>query len=140
MILTWPDTLPPPERNTWQLSPQDARAQRKTDAGPVTFRRRFSSAATTVSLSVVLTRSQRATFDRFFHDDCAEGTRLFWMPDPATDGWAALDAQGSPLMSDAGAPLQLGARWLCSFGPDLPAETIVRQVEFRKTFSIVVMP
>jgi hypothetical protein len=129
-----------PERNTWQSQPQEARITRHAETGPQSFRRRFSSVSRTVTLSVVLDRSQRAVFDRFFHDDCAEGTRLFWMSDPTTDSWAMLGSEGQRLLDTQGQPLLLGAKWLCSFGEQLPSEAIVRQVEFRKTFSIVVMP
>ncbi|SLN37956.1 hypothetical protein AQS8620_01416 [Aquimixticola soesokkakensis] len=140
MILTWPPTLPKPERKTWQVTPQDARAKRQADAGPPSFRRRFSSVSKTVNLSLVLTRNGKAIFDRFFHEDCAEGTHLFWMPDPTTDGWPLLATDGRPLLTAEGAPILLAAQWLCSFGEQVPVETVEGQVEFRKTFSVVVMP
>ncbi|MBU2867143.1 hypothetical protein [Pacificibacter marinus] len=140
MILSWPDTLPKPERNTWQLSPQDARHKRQPDQGPVSYRRKFSSVAKIVSLSVDLDRNQKAIFDNFYHDDCAEGTRLFWMPDPTTDGWPLLTSDGRPLLTSDGAPLLMSAKWLCSFGDQVPVETISGQVKFRKNFNVQVMP
>lgn len=139
MILNWPSELPRPERSTWQLTPQDARRKRQSDAGPPGYRRRFSSAAKMVSLSVLLSRNERAIFDRFFHEDCGEGAALFYMPDPTTEGWPLLASDGSPILTDDGAPILMGGRWLCSWGDEMPTETIV-SVEFRKTFSVVVMP
>ena len=62
------------------------------------------------------------------------------MPDPSTDGWRVLDTAGAPLLMGDGRPLLIRATWLCSFGDELPAETMVGQVEFRKSFSVVVMP
>lgn len=139
MILTWPETLPRPERGTWQLTPQDARRRRQSEAGPPSYRRRFSGVARMVTLSVMLSRDQRQVFDRFFHQDCAEGTHLFWMPDPATDGWPLLTGDGQPLLTDTGDPILLGGQWLCSWGAEMPTETVIGR-EFRKSFSIVVMP
>lgn len=134
----WPTILPRPERNSWQSQSQDARQQRQNDAGPPGYRRKFSSAATLVSLSVILTRNQRAVFDRFHADDCKRGAQLFWMPDPTTDGWPLLAADGRPLLI-GGVPLLIAARWLCQFGDQMPVETI-QGIEFRKSFSVVVMP
>lgn len=73
----WPTSLPRPERNSWQRQPQDSRLKRQTDAGPPGWRRRFSSAAQMVSLSVMLTRNQKAIFDRFFGDITRGGSLLF---------------------------------------------------------------
>ena len=139
MIHEWPSDIPRPERSTWQLTPQDARRKTQSEAGPPRYRRRFSSAAKMVTLSVILSRNGKAIFDRFFHDDCAEGAHLFYMPDPTTEGWPLLAANGSPLLTSGGAPILLGGRWLCGWGDQLPAET-VQGVEFKKTFSVVVMP
>lgn len=139
MIATWPETLPPPERDTWQGQSQDARRKRQSETGPPAYRRRFSSVARMVSLSVVLTRDEKAVFERFFHVDCAEGTRLFRMPDPTTDGWAMLGSDGSELLTGAGEPLELGAMWLCAWGDTVPTETLVG-LEFRQSFSVVVLP
>lgn len=140
MILEWPLELNCFERESWQIQPQDARRKRQADAGAPSYRRRFSRAARFVGLSIVLDRNQKAIFDRFFHDDCAEGTRLFRMPDPSTEGWRLLTGDGAPLLTGDGRPLLLGARWLCAWADDLPAETIVEQVKFRKVFSVVVIP
>ncbi len=139
MIAIWPDSLPLPERDTWQLQPQDARRKRQSDAGPPAYRRRFSSVARTVTLSLLLSRDQKAVFDTFFHGDCAEGSHLFTMPDPTTDGWPVLSSDGEALLAAPGVPLLLSARWLCAWGDATPTETLVG-IEFRKSFSVVVMP
>jgi hypothetical protein len=139
VIMDWPLVLPRPERSSWQLNPQDARRKRQSDAGPPAYRRRFSSAAKMVTLSLLLDRNQRQVFDQFFHDDCAEGSRLFHMPDPTTDGWALLGSDGQPLLVSPGVPLLLSGRWLCSWGDQMPTETVQGR-EFRKSFSIVVLP
>ena len=140
MIQTWPETLPRPERDTWQRSPQDARRKTQSEAGPPRYRRRFSSAATMVTLSVIVTRNGRAIFDNFFHDTCADGSLLFYMPDPTTEGWPLLAADGTPILTDDDQPVLLGGQWLCAWGDQVPIETIYGQIEFKKTFSVVVMP
>jgi hypothetical protein len=139
MIQIWPAELPRPERSTWQMVPQEARRKSRSDAGPTTYRRRFSAVARMVTLSVLLSRNEKAVFDRFFHETCAEGSSLFYMPDPTTEGWALLSSDGSPILTDAGLPLLLAGRWLCSWGDSLPTEAVVG-IEFRKSFSVVVMP
>lgn len=142
MIATWPSTLPPPQRDSWQLQPQDARRKRQSDAGPPGYRRRFSAAARMVSLSVILTRDQRAVFDRFYHETCREGVVNFWIPDPTTDGWNITTHLGVPLLVDdvPGNNLVAAATWLCAWGDQTPVETIVQQVKFQKAFEIVVLP
>jgi hypothetical protein len=139
MIMEWPTALPRPERNTWQLQPQDARRKRQPDAGPPSYRRRFSSVARNVTMSVLLSRSEKAIFDQFFHETCAEGSQLFYMPDPTTDGWPMLTSDGVPVLTGDGQPLLLSARWLCAWGDQMPTETL-QGLEFRKTFSVVVLP
>ncbi|MCX2697076.1 hypothetical protein [Ochrobactrum chromiisoli] len=139
MILEWPQALPRPERESWQLTSQDARRKRQSDAGPPAYRRRFSSASKLVSLSLILTRNERAIFDNFFHHECAEGARLFWMPDPTTEGWSLLTSDGAPLLTADGAPMLLSGSWLCSWGDQIPTETILG-IEFRKSFNVVVLP
>lgn len=139
----WPARLPRPERNTWSAVPQDGRLKRRSDAGPPGYKGRFSSRGRTVNLSVVLDRSQCAVFDLFFEETTAGGSRLFWMSDPTTHGWQLLTSDGQPLLIAGGAsdglPILLARQWLVTFGDNLPTETVVG-VEFRKTFSVEVMP
>ena len=142
MIATWPATLPPPQRDSWQLQPQDARRKRSNDAGPPGYRRRFSSVAKSVSMAVKLTHDQRAIFDRFYRETCQAGSIRFWMPDPSTDGWPLTTESGAPLWVDAESrePLTHSERWLCAWGDQMPAETVVDQVKFLKSFQIWVLP
>ena len=142
MIANWPATLPPPQRNSWQILPQEARRKRQSDAGPPGYRRRFSSVAKSVSLTVKLTHSQRAVFDRFFHETCREGAVRFWMPDPSNEGWSLTTESGVQLFVDTEMqePLMLNERWLCAWGDQLPAESIVDQVKFLKSFQVWVLP
>jgi len=135
----WPEALVRIERDSWQVQMQDARLRRQSDAGPQSYRRRFSSAARLVTLSVVMTRDQKAQFDFFYEETCAGGTSYFWMPDPTTDGWQALTSGGRPMLN-GNVPILLSRRWLCAWGDTPPVEAIVGDVEFRKAFAVQVMP
>lgn len=139
-IPEWPRELVKFERSGWQVQPQDARLRRHGDVGPPGYRRRFSAAGRIASMSLVVDRFQKAVFDHFFEVTCAKGSRLFRMPDPSTWGWdLRVDAQTAIFSAD-GQRILLAASWLCTFGDELPTETMVNDVEFRKTFSVNVMP
>lgn len=135
----WPSDLPRPERSSYQLQPQDARRKRGFESGPPGYRRRFSAVAQMVTLSLVLSFRQRAVFDAFYSDACAQGASLFWMPDPTRDAWPLLATDGTPLLGPGGVPLLTSARWLCAWGDTPPIETL-QGLEFRKQISVVVMP
>lgn len=137
---SWPAGLRRFEREGWQTQMQEARQRRQSDAGPPGWRRRFSSAARLVSLSLVLSRNEKAIFDRFHEETCLMGTQLFWMPDPTTDGWPLLTSAGVPILTGGGEPILLSSRLLCAWGDQPPVETMVGQIEFRKAFSVAVMP
>lgn len=139
MIPIWPAGLPKPDRETWQRTPQEARIKRQNQNGPPGYRRRFSSAAQMVTLSLTLTRADAALFDEFFFSSTEQGSLPFWMPDPTRDGWALMAAGGGALITHDGRQILIGAWWLCIFGDSLPTEAIVGG-EFRKTFSVVVLP
>lgn len=136
---SWPATLTRFERSGWQTQMQDGRQPRQSDAGPPGYRRRFSGVATFVALSLVVNRAGKSVFDQFYRDTCAGGTGLFWMPDPSTDRWSLLSSTGAPLLS-GDVPLGIAKLWLCRFADQVPTETIVGDVEFRKSFNIAVMP
>ncbi|NUB45039.1 hypothetical protein GEU84_011625 [Fertoebacter nigrum] len=136
----WPGELTKFERSGWQMQLQDARQRRQSDAGPPGYRRRFSAAARMVAASLIVDQNERAIFDRFYAVTVAQGARMFWMPDPTTDGQPLLMPDGTPLLTGAGEPLLIARRWLVLFGDPPPAETIHQQVQYRKSFSLVVLP
>ena len=136
----WPAGLVQFERSGWQLQPQEARRRRQSDAGPPGFRRRFSSAARNVSLSLVVPRWDLARFWNFYREDCAAGASYFWMPDPSTDGWRLLTEAGHPVLAGGDQYLLLSARWLCSWGDDPPRESVYAGPDYRLNFSVWVMP
>lgn len=136
----WPSSLTQIERSGWQSQFQDGRRGRQTDAGPPSWRRRFSSVGPMVSLSLVTTRQGKAVFEKFYTLTCQHGSRLFWMPDPTTEGWRLLTNTSRPILTSDGKPLLMGAQWLCAWGQEPPIETIEGDVDFRFAFQVVVMP
>jgi hypothetical protein len=137
---TWPETLPRPTRAGYEAAVIDPRLRRSAETGPPGYRRRWSSVARDVALSIVVSRADKAVFDRFHAETTAWGTRPFWMPDPVTDGWPMLTSDGRPLLTAGGAPILLAARWLCLFGDSPPVEHIRGGLEFEIAFPVVVMP
>lgn len=142
-ILEWPAELPRPERDTWSNQRQDARLKRQSDTGPQSYRRRFSNPGKQVALSLLVNRNGKAIFDNFFEYDTKMGSLLFWMPDPTTEGWAMQMSDGSPMLisggPDDGKPILLSAMWLCTFGDQIPTETVIG-TEFRMSFNVTVIP
>ncbi len=142
-IAIWPAELPRPERSSWNNQRLDGRRKSQSEAPTPQYRKRFSRVGKMVSLSVLLTRDEKAIFDRFYEQDTSDGALLFRMPDPTTDEWPLLGSDGQPLLisggADDGKPLLLAGQWLCSFGDQLPSEAVTG-VNFRISFDVVVMP
>ena len=134
----WPSELPRPTRAGYQAQHDDGRRRRHA-GGPPSYRRRFSSTAEMITLTIEVPRSKKAVFDQFFEMQTGNGTLPFWMPDPTTDGWALLASDGSAVLTDDGTPILLSAQWLCLFGDALPTETIVN-AQFAISFTVAVMP
>ncbi|MGH1416902.1 MAG: hypothetical protein ACRBB0_25685 [Pelagimonas sp.] len=140
MIPAWPSTLPKPTRSGFQQTPVDQRRKRGTDAGVPRYGKRFSLAAQTVALGVILDRGQKQVFDHFYQVTLSAGTQTFWMPDPISDGWPLATEQGEQLLSPDGAPLLMASRWLCLMGEETPLTGPLKGLEFPVSFSVVVMP
>lgn len=141
MIPEWPSVLTRFERAGWQTQLQDARRRSQPEAGPPRFRRRSSSVARMVGLTLITSRDEKAVFDAFYEDACKQGSLIFTMPDPATDGWQLLASDGHPLLvSPSGTPLLMSARWLCAWGDQPPLWAMDGDVEFRNEFQVWVLP
>lgn len=139
-LLAFPPDLPRPNRDGWQVTRQDGRLRRSAEAGPPGYRRRSSGVVRAASLSIDMTRHQKAIFWTFFDTTTEGGALPFTMPDPTTDGWPMLDGDGAPLLDEDDTPLLLSATWTCLFGDAAPTESIVRPLLFRISFSVTVLP
>lgn len=137
-LATWPTELRKPTRSGYQAQRQDTRLA-KRNGGTPGYRRRFSSGAKQVAMTINMSRSEKAVFDHFYDTVTGAGSLPFTMPDPVTDGWTLLTADGAPLLTDQAHPIVMAAQWLCLFGEDSPVETIVG-VRFNISFSVWIMP
>ena len=138
-LAVWPADLPKPQRDGFQVQIADPRKRKAAETGPPGYRRRWSSVARNVALSIDVTRSGKAVFDTFYDDETRMGSLPFQMPDPLTDGWALLDATGKAVLTEEGAPILLSEQWLCLFGDETPVQS-ARGNRFVIAFSVTVMP
>lgn len=139
-VPAWPSELPRPVRQTYSASWADGRQMRAADYGPPSARLRTSSAPQMATLSLKLTRAEKAMFDDFWQRELRRGSLPFTMPDPVTDGWELLSSDGAPVLDDDGEPILLAGTWTCLFAQDgLPQETL-QGLTFNINFSVVVMP
>lgn len=135
----WPAALPKPLREGLSDTAGDGRKMTQPDAGTPRVRRGFSRAAKPVSMTLIVTRSERAVLETFCEETLKNYALAFVMADPQTDGWGICDEAGNPLTDEAGNPLTMVADWLCLFGNPLPTFTPAG-VDFRVSFQIMVLP
>ena len=138
-VAIWPEDLPKPRRDGYAAGINDPRIAKNTDAGPVGWRRRWSSHTKAVSLVAHLDRNEKAIFDNFYEYECQVGSLPFRMPDPVTDNWPLLTSDGESLLLSDGEPILMAATWLCIWGQSVPQESMVGR-HFKVSFSVVVMP
>ena len=138
-VAIWPAELPKPSRDGYEAQRFDARARRS--GGPVPgYRRRFSSAPRLVNLSIIdVPRALKEVFDNFYSLTTVDGVLPFLMPDPVTDGWPLLGADGRRILQGDQTSVLMSAQWLCLFGDQPPVETI-SGVRFDIAFSVAVLP
>lgn len=83
-MAVWPVSLP----QYFEVGVQDTRQQgfirSTTDTGPYKQRKRFTATVRFLSGSMLLTGSQRATFETFYKTTISEGTDAFDFVDPST--------------------------------------------------------
>ena len=139
-IPVWPSDLPRPLRSSWQRQMSDPRRKRVAENGPVRLARRYSAVATTLALSCRMSRVQRDIFWQFIEQTLAHGSRAFWMPDPATDGWPLITPSGEALQTPLGVRLVAARLWLCQIGDEMPVEGPIEGVHFTLSFTLQVLP
>lgn len=139
MVAVYPSELPPPLQDDYQQARGEGRYRSNADAGPPNVRTRFSAVADTVAFSTMLDRAERARFDRFYIEEIKRGALPFYLPDPGTDGWAALTYDGEPILTYDGDPVLMAESWLCLMGARLPVMTVIG-LSWRVSFEVTVLP
>lgn len=135
----FPASLDRPLRDNFNQGLGDNRRMFAPEAGPLVPRPRFSRVADPVSMMLDVSRQQRAVFEQFWADDTRRGSLPFLMPDPGTDGWPLLDANGAPMLTAGGQPILLAKTWVCMFSDQVPAITAYGN-RWRIAFGIGVLP
>lgn len=81
----WPATLPQSQFLGLTYQAVDGRVRTAMDAGPAKMRRRFTGVPKNVDVPILLTGTQLATFNTFFHTTLAEGVLSFNWDSPIDD-------------------------------------------------------
>ena len=139
MTAIWPDSLPLPTRAGYGQQRMDGRMRKSAETGPPGYRRRYSSNASAMSLVLLASRAQKATFDVFWDETLSAGSLPFLMADPVSNDWPLLTSDGKALLTHDGAAILVARQLLCLMGEAPPSETL-RGVTFEIGFAIVVMP
>ena len=117
----------------------DGRRFSRRDGGPDVPRPGWSAAPNTVALTTLLTRVERARFDRFWIEEIQRGLKPFLMRDPGMDGFPAFCADGSPMLMANGKPALMACTWLCIIAQNsLSAKP--NGVDWDIAFQVAVMP
>lgn len=108
----WPGTLP----QYFEIGVQDTRQQgfirSQTETGPYKQRKRFTATSRFLNGTMLLTGSQRATFETFYKTTLSEGTDEFDFIDPS--GFSTVSARftAPPVLSAvAGGDTATAAQW-----------------------------
>lgn len=137
----FPATLRGPLREGFSRTYGDARRVFSPESGPLVPRPRMSLVAEPVFLVLDVNRADLAFFETFWLLDTRKGSLPFLMPDPMTDGWYLLDADGESILLADSSPILIAKTWLCLFGEKPPVVTPAqRRTRFRVAVSISVMP
>lgn len=139
----WPSDLPQRVlREGYGEAAPDGRLFKKMDKGPSKVRRRFSSAITPVSATIVVTHDGLALFGRFWDEDLDGGALPFLIPAQRTDGRTITTSDGSALLDADGLPMLIEAWWLVRFGEAPPAKQAISDdpSNFRVSFDLEVLP
>jgi hypothetical protein len=108
----WPGTLP----QYFEVGVQDTRQQgfirSQTETGPYKQRKRFTATSRFLSGTMLLTGTQRATFETFYKTTLSEGTDEFDFIDPADFSTVSVRFAAVPILSGvAGGGTAGTAQW-----------------------------
>ena len=84
-MTAWPASLPQNQFLGMTEQDIDARVVSPNDSGPPSRRNRFNARLTSVSTPIVLTGTQKQTFDTFYRTTLLNGASAFDWEDPTTD-------------------------------------------------------
>lgn len=117
---TWPASLPQDALVGVAVSAGDSVLRSQMDAGPPTRRNRFTANTVAITTSMVLTGTQVATLDTFFHDTLSNGALSFDWKDPRTDAAAVIAFTAPPKYAGiVGDPMPGDRLWRASLSLEI---------------------
>ncbi len=96
---TWPASLPQLPLIGMTAQDDDAVLRTSMDTGPATRRNRFTAITQSVSFPMVLTGTQRVTFDTFYRTTISHGALSFDWTDPVDDSTVSMAFKSPPKWS-----------------------------------------
>ncbi len=119
---TWPASLPQNPLIGMTGGDDDAVLRTSMDTGPATRRNRFTAITQSVSFPMVLTGTQRVTFETFYRTTLSHGALSFDWDDPVDDATVSMAFKSPP-------------KWSVVVGDDTPADRV-----WRATFEMEILP
>lgn len=95
-MTVWPGTLPQNQFIGLTEVDVDAVLRTQMDSGPPSRRNRFAASMRFVRTPIILTGSQKQTFDTFFRTTLKNGSLAFDWEDPTTDATVSFAFRGPP--------------------------------------------
>lgn len=95
-MTAWPGTLPQNQFIGLTEVDVDAVLRTQMDSGPPSRRNRFAASMRFVRTPIILTGSQKQTFDTFFRTTLKNGSLSFDWEDPTTDATVSFAFRGPP--------------------------------------------
>ena len=95
-MTAWPGTLPQKQFVGLTETDVDAVLRTPMDSGPPSRRNRFAASMRFVRIPIILTGSQKQTFDTFFRTTLKNGSLEFDWEDPTTDATVSFAFRGPP--------------------------------------------
>jgi len=118
----WPASLPQKQFLGVSEKDDESRLVSAMDAGPALVRNRFTAVPRVISTSIVLTGTQRQTFDTFYRTTLSNGTLSFTWTEPVADAAATFRFKSNP-------------EWQCIVSSSTPANRI-----WKATLSLEILP
>jgi hypothetical protein len=79
-VPTWPDTLPVPRRDGYNIKPVPSYARTAMDSGTSRQRRRFVTTPTNLTITLRMTTAELGIYETFFEEAIFGGSAWFLMP------------------------------------------------------------
>ncbi len=119
---TWPASLPQLPRIGMTAQDDDAVLRTSMDTGPAARRNRFTAISQSMSFPMVLTGTQRVTFETFFRTTLSHGALAFDWTDPVDDATVSVAFKAPP-------------KWSGVAGDATPADRV-----WQATFELEILP